>query len=88
VIKGGVPEGGTGRALVEPGNAYAIYIRGGRQPAKLRVDLPAGLYWVEWLHPRSGRTEPAVALKHTGGIVTLASPEYIEDLALKIVKAK
>jgi hypothetical protein len=27
VIKGGVPVGGTARALVEPGKAYAIYVR-------------------------------------------------------------
>lgn len=27
VIKGGIPAGGTARALVEPGKAYAIYVR-------------------------------------------------------------
>ena len=27
VIKGGVPAGGTARALVEPGKAMAIYVR-------------------------------------------------------------
>ena len=88
VIKGGLPEGATGRALAEKGSAYAIYLRGGHQPANLRVDLPAGSYRAEWLHPRSGRTEPPVVLRHPGGIATLTSPEYLEDVALKIVKAK
>jgi len=45
VIKGGIPPGGTARALIEPGEAYAIY---------LRQTAPTGPYSVRW----TGLIEP------------------------------
>jgi hypothetical protein len=39
VIKGGVPDKATARALVQAGRAYAIYINGGSE-TKLIVELP------------------------------------------------
>src|SRR5205807_10145974 len=51
VIKGGVPAGGTARALVDRGKAYAVYVKGGTE-AKLVLDLPAGSYRAEWVDTR------------------------------------
>jgi hypothetical protein len=87
IIKGGMQPGATVRALVEKGSAYAIYIRGGRH-ADLKVDLPTGSYKVEWFNTRTGKCEKPSTLKHTSGIAVLSSPDYEEDIALRILKAK
>ncbi len=83
MIRGGVPENAVARALGETGRAYALFIRGGHQ-AQIRVDLPAGGYRVEWYNVFDGKFDAAQTLNHRGGVVTLASPEYQEDIALKI----
>ncbi len=83
VIKGGWPDHAHARALVEPGKQYAIYLFGGTQ-ANLELDIPAGTYGVEWLHPSTGQTEKLERLKHPGGPVTLPSPAYSPDLALSL----
>ncbi len=87
IIKGGTQTGAVARALVEKGNAYAIYIRGGRH-ADLKVDLSAGSYKAEWFNPRTGKVDKSAALKHSGGIAVLPSPDYEEDIALRILKSK
>src|SRR5262249_46830351 len=83
VIKGGVPTKATARALVEPGKQYAVYVKGGTQ-ANLQLELPAGTYTLQWLSPRTGTAELADKLQPPGGVATLRSPEYTEDIALSI----
>ncbi len=73
----------TARALVEAGRAYAIYVRGGTQ-AELVLDLPAGDYRAEWVNPRSGRIDKQEGFTHQGGPKALASPAYVEDIALRV----
>jgi hypothetical protein len=87
VIKGGVPAGATARALSEPGRAYAVYVRGGKK-AELVLDLPAGSYAAEWVTTKPGPADAkATTFDHAGGPKTLASPEYGEDIALRVVRA-
>jgi hypothetical protein len=101
-LKGGVPENGTARLLVDPGNVYAMYLHHGkvlsgfqpqyvvearRQQANLEFELPSGEYAAEWFHPRGGPVQPAVNFSHPGGVHTLATPEYSQDLAL-IIRAR
>lgn len=83
VIKGGVPSGATARALVEPGKAYAVYVRGGKELA-LSLDLPAGRYRAEWVNTKTGRVDKSQDVDHGGGEVKLASPGYDEDIALRV----
>ncbi len=85
VIKGGMPSGATARALAEPGTAYAIYIQGGSQ-VNLMLDIPAGDYRAEWLNPHTGAIDRAQDVSHDGGNLTLASPPYSEDIALRLVR--
>jgi hypothetical protein len=85
IIKGGLPENARARALVEQGKQYAIYVFGGRA-ADLVLDLPAGFYKVEWLSPLTGKTEKRETLKHGGGSVTVSSPDYLPDIALRVMK--
>lgn len=95
VIKGGVPAAGTARALVEPGKAYAIYIRLAAAKSKLppqtsastalQVALPEGRWRAEWLDTKTG-----AVVAHTGldgaGTHTVNAPEFTDDIALRILK--
>ncbi len=85
VIRGGLPDKARAYAFVEPGKQYAVYIFGGKQ-ASLALELPRGAYRVEWLSPLTGRIEKTVRLKHDGGTAILFSPEYADDVTLRIVR--
>jgi len=100
VIAGGVPAGGSARALVERGRAMAIYIRktaaaqGTKKPpvtvappaaTELQVALPEGGWDAEWLDPKSGSIMSRERV--TGGATrTLSSPVYDEDIAVRLVR--
>jgi hypothetical protein len=82
VVKGGAPANYS--VLAEPGKQYAIYLDGGTG-TDLKVDLPAGSYRVEWIDPKTGakaRTEEVAG----GGVRSLRSPQYTEDIAVRIVR--
>jgi hypothetical protein len=87
VIKGGVPDKATARALVEEGRAYAININGGSK-AQLQVQLPKGKYTVEWINTKTGKTDKNEKFDHPGGNRTLESPEYEDDIALRILRSR
>ena len=100
VLKEGAPPGLTARALVEPGRAYAIYLRprpvkqeGTKPPlpsatkesmTTLRIELPAGRYRAEWVDPLTGKVTQAERIKHPGGVAQLLAPPFNEDLALRL----
>ena len=86
VIKGGIPEKATARALVEKGRAYAIYINGGSQ-ANPEVDLPEGKYTAEWVNTKTGEIDKKETFDHPGGNRTLESPRYEDDIALRVLRA-
>ena len=78
-------------ALAEPGRIVAAYLGPEKEPkgprsTKLEVDLPKGTWAVEWLNPATGTLEKEYQVKHPGGTVSLESPPYVEDLALRIRK--
>jgi hypothetical protein len=83
VIKSGIPEKATARALVEPGRAYAIYINGGNQ-ADLVLALDRGAYNAEWVNTKTGSIEKRESFRYGGGNRTLSSPKYTDDIALRI----
>jgi hypothetical protein len=59
------------------------------QPTKLVLNLPTGKYRAEWLDPRSGRTtSEAVSGDAGGGGVTVTTPAYEQDVALRLVPQK
>ena len=79
----GEPRDPRAWALVEQGMAYAIYINGGDR-VNLILDVPAGQYRAEWLNPHTGEMKQAQLVAHAGGDLSLASPAYIEDIALRL----
>lgn len=83
VIRSGVPEGATARALVNAGKEYAIYIQGGTR-ADLELDLPAGKYLAEWINTMTGTVDRRQEIDDAGDALTLTSPDYREDIALRI----
>ena len=85
IIKGGFPDKAKAYALVEAGRQYAIYLAGG-SPANLQIELPAEGYTVEWINTKTGNIDKREKLRHPGGTATLASPTYVDDIALRIVR--
>jgi len=85
VIKGGVPDKATARALVWKGNAYAIYVNGGGL-TNLVVELPKGKYRAEWVDTKTGDAAKSEVFDHGGGQKQLEAPKYSDDIALRIVK--
>ena len=85
IYSGGLTGKNKGIVLAETGKQYAIYWMGGKQ-VKLEIQLPKGDYSVLWLNPLNGKTEKNSSYSHPGGIARLESPNYQEDIALKIVK--
>lgn len=85
IYTGGLPKDLTPYVLAESGKQYAFYLMGGKQVTP-ELNLPKGVYSVEWLNPLSGKIEKKVKLNHSGGKVKLASPIYEQDIALKIIR--
>ena len=85
VIKGGVPDKATARALVEPGRAYAIYVNGG-SAANLLIRLPGGKYGAEWVNTKTGKVDKKETFQHEGGNRVVQSPRYKDDIALRILR--
>jgi collagenase-like protein with putative collagen-binding domain len=85
VIKGS-PPGATARALAETGKAYAVYLKEGSQ-GDLTLEIPPGRYRAEWLNPRTGEIDRREDVVHEGHSLTLASPDYSEDTALRLVRS-
>ncbi len=83
VVQGALPAKAKAYALVEPGKQYALYLFGAPR-TELVLDLPAGKYNAEWLNPVTGSPEKTEKLNHTGGKITLISPDVSPDIALRI----
>jgi len=73
----------TVRVLGQAGRAYAIYIRGG-SAAELMIELPAGRYQAAWVNTRTGNVDKSEQINHSGGRAKLTSPEYQQDVALRL----
>ncbi len=95
-VLGGVPADAFARCISEPGRQYAFYIhhsvlrtpkyvaRPGSHQDSILFDLPGGRYGVEWLDPESGLVVSREQFQHHGGKVTLVTPVYRVDIALKM----
>jgi DNA-dependent RNA polymerase auxiliary subunit epsilon len=78
-------QGSFARVLSELGNQYAIYITNGTR-CNLRLNLPQGNYNIEWISTIKGRVITSEKVKHKEGELVLTSPEFQEDIALKIIR--
>ena len=101
VIVGGDLDGASARVLGEVGKQYAIYLHRGRvaqdqkpqypvdeQPhtAQLSLHLPQHEYRYAWVDPKSGKNVSEGNFRAVGEAHDLQSPEYREDIALRILE--
>jgi hypothetical protein len=86
ILRGGVPAKATGRVLAQPGKVYVVYLRGGSGTAHLTLALPIGRYRAEWIEPRSGSVLKTESVEAGSGDLTLESPAYQDDLALRLTR--
>jgi len=95
-VVGGVPADAFARCISEPGRQYALYIHHsilregkyitcpGSYQHGILFDLPAGRYAAEWLDPGCGLVVSREQFRHYGGEVTLTTPVYRTDIALRM----
>lgn len=83
VVRAGSPTRGTVQVLAESGKAYGIYIRG-ETLVTLDLAIPKGRYRAEWINTHTGSVERSEELDHRGETVTVQSPTYVEDIALRL----
>jgi hypothetical protein len=56
------------------------------QPTRLVLTLPAGKYRAEWVDPKTGKsTSEALNVAGGGADVTLTTPAYEQDIALRLL---
>jgi hypothetical protein len=85
VFAEGMPDGVTARALVDPGRAMAIFLRGSGPSTALRLAIPGGTWTAEWIDTKTGTLARTMTV--TGGAVrSLDGPRYEMDIALRLVK--
>ncbi len=80
-------ERGSVTALAEKDGAYAIYINGADQ-IDLTVKLGRGTYLAQWIDTKTGHVTGLEAFDHSGGDRTLRCPDYVRDIALRIVNSR
>jgi hypothetical protein len=89
----GLGEGLSARALAETEKAFAVYIcesgkkveaRTRSTPVELRV--PPARYRVEWVNTLTGKVQTRERRDHKTGLLRLISPEFSEDVALRITR--
>ncbi|MBE0697526.1 MAG: hypothetical protein IH586_11450, partial [Anaerolineaceae bacterium] len=85
------------RGMSEPGRQYALYLHHskndkvkyivlpGNYQDKLTFDVPGGRYDLEWIDPLTLRVVRQDTLQHPGGALTLTTPRYSVDLALRML---
>jgi hypothetical protein len=78
--------GAMAQCLATKGKQYAVYLRG-RGPVSVTIALPAGNYTVEWLDVETGRVARSAEARSTAATTTVDSPEFKEEIALRIVLA-
>jgi hypothetical protein len=92
VIADIVPQGMSVRALVRPGQAYAIYLHTTSKDkmefeagqVTIRLDLPVGEYRVDWVDTVLGRVTASETVMSGSGSRTLTAPAFTDDIALAV----
>ena len=69
----------TGKSPFDPVNNPMMM-----KTAELQLDLPAGEYVATWINPITGAAAQQQRFTHACGVRAVASPAYLEDLALDL----
>lgn len=77
------------QGLTEEGKVTVLYFSGRDTlfaRTEIDVNLQPGSYSIRWIDTRTGGETVNDLEGHTGGRAVITSPDYIQDIALKIVK--
>jgi hypothetical protein len=77
--------------LTEDGKAFALYLsrKGTASAASIvEINLPAGSYRLAWIDTKTAGVTHTNLNNHPGGWAQIKTPDYSEDIALKLVKAE
>ncbi|MEZ6059082.1 MAG: hypothetical protein R3C19_01840 [Planctomycetaceae bacterium] len=91
----------TTTVLSRRGEAYAIYLHvplSGKPgdlagvlrdipEATVKLNLPAAEYSIKWVNPLTGDIAKPESRQHAGGELTLTSPPFSNDIALRVVRS-
>ncbi|MEI6047413.1 MAG: hypothetical protein WCS03_00815 [Bacteroidota bacterium] len=75
--------------LYEEGKVLAMHLCGKDTASAgtlIDINLPTGTYTLTWIDTKSAAETASSLNKHSGGWTTIASPPYIGDVALRVVK--
>ncbi|MGV8878104.1 MAG: cellulase family glycosylhydrolase [Sphingobacteriaceae bacterium] len=85
-ITGALPKETQIQGLSEVGKQYAVYLHSDKK-IDMELNLPAGTYKTTWMNTLSGYEQTSKSWIHKGGKITLVTPDYIKDIALRITAA-
>ena len=72
------------QALSTPDRGTVLVYIEGKGPTSVILDLPAGRYSAEWVDPVGGNVVKRESFAAPGGRLTIATPAYAEDIALRL----
>jgi hypothetical protein len=81
--------GASVEGLFEEGKVWALYLSVKdtvSTSSVLEINLPAGSYNLTWTDTKAGTETPESHNGHNGGWLQIRSPEYLNDIALLIIK--
>jgi hypothetical protein len=84
-------ENTTIQGLAGEGKVIALYLSRKDTTSAgslLEINLPAGSYNLTWIDTKTAGETVSNVNNHASGWTTISSPAYIEDIALKVIKAK
>jgi len=79
----------TVQGLIDDDKVIALYFSGNdtiRTSTSFEINLSAGSYNLNWIDTKNADETAAKLTDHAGGWAAVTSPDYVEDIALKIVK--
>jgi hypothetical protein len=88
VVKTGAA-GTSVEGLVEDGKVWALYMSVKdtvSTSSVLEINLPAGSYDLTWIDTKAGTETSESHGGHNGGWLQIKSPEYLNDIAARIIK--
>ena len=77
------------QGLVEEGKVFALYLSRKdtiSDGSLIEINLPAGSYSITWVDTKTSGETVTNLKNHSGGWVGITSPDYYEDIALKLIK--
>jgi hypothetical protein len=90
-VRIGGKENASINGLTEDGKTFALYLSRKETAAAasiVEINLPAGSYKLTWVDTKGAGVTSTSLNGHTGEWAQIKTPDYSEDIALKVVKTE